>query len=102
MGAKHVMWGVAGHVVRVAERCSGSQVLRRCSLLSLSAGVETSEKALKGDNPNKAARPRLCGASSLRALECRACVYLRPDRARPLCLPLLPPRLSMPLASNKC
>lgn len=72
------------------------------ALLSLSAGVETSEKALKGDNPDKAARPRLCGASSLRALECHACVYLRPDRARPLCLPLLPPRLSMPLASNKC
>lgn len=77
------MWGVAGHVVLVAERCSGSQVLRLCFILSLSAGVETSEKALKGDNPDKAARPRPCGASSLRALECHAFVYLRPGSCPP-------------------
>lgn len=91
MGAKHVMWGVAGHVVLVAELCSGSQVLRLCFILSLSAGVETSEKALKGDNLDKAARLGFAGLLPSELWNATRLFISARVRARPLCLPLLPP-----------
>lgn len=74
-------------LVLVAEHYSGSQeILRFYFILSLSARVEISENSLKGDNMDKAAPGfGLCGASSLRALECHAFVYL----AQGMCLPTL-------------
>lgn len=68
-------------LVLVAERYSSSQeILRLWFSLSLSAGVEISENSPKGDHMDKAAASfGLCGASTLRALECHAFVYLARD-----------------------
>lgn len=65
-------------LVLVAEHYRGSQeIFRFYFILSLSAGVEISENSLKGDNVDKAAPCfGLCEASSLRALECHAFLYL--------------------------
>lgn len=89
-------------LVLVAEHSGSQEVLRPCFILSQSAGVETSENALEGDNLDKAARFGLCGHLPSELWNALHLFISDRVRARPLCLPLHPPRLSMPLASNKC
>lgn len=89
--------------VLVAERYSGSQeVLRLCFVLSLSAGVETSEMALKGGNLDKAAWLRIWGAFSLRAPECHAFVYPRQGVCRPTLSTSPSSRAQHAIGINKC